>query len=416
MRIHYYKQFFIGPDAPGSQQPRKLVWALAERGHQVDVVACDFNAYNEQSEPEESFNLGAGGSVRVHRLRGRRGMRSSLLARLRSYAGFVLPALRYGQALDPPDMVIASIQPLFTAWSARRVARRRRTPWLLEVRDLWPDALVVKGSITAWQARPLEALARSLYRSADRIVSITPGIKLELVKKGLPPGAIDVFPNGFDPELYCIEPGTREKERKRMGWDGVFVALFAGTHTEVTAVETIIRAAACLRHRSDIRFDLVGYGQTKPRVMAMARELGLANVYFHEPVSKSQIPALLSAADVCLMTLFESPLIHIYFENKLMDYLGAGKPVLAAMGGQQAELLQRSGAGRVVPAFDHEGLARLVAEAAEDPQSLALMGENGRRSVQKDLLLPDIIRRYVTVVEAVAAHDVAKIPAWEPLQ
>lgn len=416
MRIHYYKQFFTGPEAPGSLQPRKLVWALAERGHQVDVVACDFNAYNEQSEPEESLNLGSGGSICVHRLRGRRGMRSSLVARLRSYGGFVLPALRYGLALEPPDVVITSIQPLFTAWSARQVARRRHTPWLLEVRDLWPDALVVKGAIAAWQARPLEALARSLYHSADRIVSITPGIKLELVKKGLPPGTIDVFPNGFDPELFSLEPETRERERKRMGWDGAFVALFTGTHTEVTAVETIVRTAACLRHRADIRFDLVGYGQTKLRVMAMSRELGLGNVYFHDPVPKSQIPALLSAADVCLMTLFESPLIHIYFENKLMDYLGAGKPVLAAMGGQQAKLLQHSGAGRVVPAFDHEGLARLVAEAAEDPQGLARMGEKGRRLVHEHLLLPDIINRYVTVVEAVSAGDIAKIPAWEPLQ
>jgi glycosyltransferase involved in cell wall biosynthesis len=414
MRIHYYKQFFTGPDAPGSQQPRKLVRALAERGHQVDVVACDFNAYNEQSEPEESLNLGSGGSVRVHRLRGQRGLRSSLVARLRSYGGFVLPALRCGQALKPPDVVIASIQPLFTAWSARRVARRQRTPWLLEVRDLWPDALVVKGAVSAWQARLLEALARSLYHSAYRIVSITPGIKLELMKKGLSPDAIDVFPNGFDPELFCIEPGTREKERERMGWDGSFVALFTGTHTEVTAVETIIRAAACLRQRADIRFDLVGYGQTKPRVMAMAQELGLVNVYFHNPVPKAQIPALLSAADVCLMTLFESPLINIYFENKLMDYLGAGKPVLAAMGGQQAELLLRTGAGRVVPAFDYKGLARLVVEASEDSKGRALMNENGRRLVQEQLLLPDIIRRYVTVVEAVAAGDIAKIPVWEP--
>jgi glycosyltransferase involved in cell wall biosynthesis len=414
MVIHYYKQFFSGPEAPGSQQPRKLVRALAERGHRVEVVACDVNVYNEQREPEEFQELPCGGHVRVHRLPSSRNLRSSLLARLRSYGGFVRPALRCGLALPPPDVVIASIQPLFTAWSARRVARRRGVPWLLEVRDLWPDALVAKGAIAAWQALPLEALACSLYRTADRIVSITPGIKLELLKKGLAAESIDVFPNGFDPELFRVEPGARERERERMGWDGAFVGLFAGTHTEVTAVETIVRAAACLRGRAGIRFDLVGYGQTKPQAMALARDLGLPNIHFHDPVPKARIPALVAAADACLMTLFESPLIHIYFENKLMDYLGAGKPVLAAMGGQQAELLSRSGAGRVVPAFDHEGLARLVTEAADDRQGLARLGENGRSLVERQLLLPDILRRYVALIEAVAGGSATSIPAWEP--
>jgi glycosyltransferase involved in cell wall biosynthesis len=380
----------------------------------VEVIAGSVNAYNEQDEPEESIRAGDG-TVRVHRVAGRRQLRASLYARLRSYVGFVRPALRLGMSLPPPKVVIASIQPLFTAWAARRVARRRRAPWILEVRDLWPDALVAKGAIARWQALPLQTLARSLYRTADRVVSITPGIKIELVRKGLDAGSIDVFPNGFDPDLFRIEPGVGEEERRSLGWTGSFVALFAGTHTEVTAVETIVKAAACLRHRPDIRFDLVGYGHTKPRAMRLAREMGLTNIHFHDPVPKSRIPAIVAAADACVMTLFESPLIHIYFENKLMDYMGAGKPILAAMGGQQADLLVRSGAGRVVPSFDHEGLARLVSETADDGIAAASLGAAGRRFVSQYLLLPDILRRYVTTVETVASGGSATLPAWEPV-
>ena len=414
MIIHYYKQFFTGPDAPGTQQPRKLVQGLAARGHRVEVVATDFNVYNEQDEPEEQFEVAGGGAVRVHRLPSARGLRSSLGARLRTYLGFTWPAVRAGMRLPRPEVVIGSIQPLFTGWAARRVASRRRVPFVLEVRDLWPDALEVKGAVTGWKSRLLHRVANGLYAGADRVVSVTPGIKTELLKKGVDPARLDVFPNGFDPELFDGAAASRGEVRRRYGWDEQFVALYTGTHTEVTAVDVIVRAAAELRHRKDIRFDLFGQGQTKPRAMALADDLGLDNIHFHDPVPKAQVPGLIAAADVAVMTLFKSPLIHIYFENKFMDYMGSGKAIVAAMDGQQAEIIRRHGVGRVVPSFDHEGLAGLVADAADHPEPYREMGRAGRRLVEGSLMLPDVLERYCEVVERVAAGEGQGIEPWEP--
>jgi glycosyltransferase involved in cell wall biosynthesis len=415
MRIHYYKQFFTGADAPGTQQPRKLVQALAARGHRVEVIATDFNVYNEQDEPAEEFEVAGGGSVRVHRLPSARGLRSSLRARLRTYLGFTWPAIRTGLRLPPPAVVIGSIQPLFTGWAARHVARRRRVPMVLEVRDLWPDALEVKGAVTGWKARLLHLVADRLYARADRIVSLTPGIKTELLKKGVDPAKLDVFPNGFDPELFRLDAGARDEVRRRYGWDGSFVALYTGTHTEVTAVEVIVRAAAELRDRPDIRFDLFGQGQTKARCVALAHELGLTNIHFHDPVPKAQVPGLIAGADVAVMTLFSSPLIHIYFENKFMDYMGSGRAIVAAMGGHQADIIRRRGTGAVVPSFDHEGLAALVARAADEPAAFEAMGRAGRELVEESLMLPDVLARYCEVVERVAAGEGAQVAPWEPV-
>jgi glycosyltransferase involved in cell wall biosynthesis len=415
MVIHYYKQFYTGPNAPGTQQPRKLVQALAERGHLVEVIATDFNVYNEQDEPEEQIQVAGGGEVRVHRLPSARGLRSSLRARLRTYLGFTWPAVRAGMRLPRPAVVIGSIQPLFTGWAAQWVARRRRVPFILEVRDLWPDALEVKGAVNGWKARLLHLLANRLYARADRIVSLTPGIKAELLKKGVNPVKIDVFPNGFDPELFNLAPETRDEVRQRNGWDDSFVALYTGTHTEVTAVDVIVRAAAELSHRTNIRFDLFGHGQTKPFAMALATELGLTNVHFHDPVPKSQVPGLIAGADVAVMTLFTSPLIHIYFENKFMDYMGSGKAIVAAMGGHQAEIIQRRGTGAVVPSFDHAGLARLVENAADEPDRFETMGRAGRKLVDASLILSDVLDRYCEVVERVAAGEGDRVAPWEPV-
>jgi glycosyltransferase involved in cell wall biosynthesis len=414
MIIHYYQQFFPGVDAVGFLTARKLVRRLADRGHTVTVFACDFNAYDEREEVPEHYLGLRGGQFSVVRLHAARGMRRSLTRRFASYGSYAARAWRAGRGAPRPDLVVGSIQPLFTGSVALRNARAAKAPYLLEVVDLWPDALEAKGAVTGWKARLLHRMANRLYRHAARIVSVTPGIKTELVKKGVSPRLIDVFPNGFDPELYSIPATAREDTRRELGWNDQFVALYAGAHTEVTAVETYVQAAHLLKDRQDIRIDLFGSGQTKSKAMRLARELNLANVHFHEPVPKPRIPYLLAGADVALMALFRSPLIHIYFESKLMDYMGAAKPILAAMDGMQNELINRFQTGKVVGSFDHEGLARLIREAADGYEPFREMGYNGRRLVQERFLLPDILDRYVAVIEAVAAGHHRELEAWEP--
>ena len=414
MNLLYIHQFFAGPEAPGPRQPRDLVQLLAERGHAVDVVACDLNAYNEQTEPEESFETPSGGSVRVHRLPVPRGLRASLANRLKTYGRFAWSAYRFGRGQQAPDAVMATIQLLFGGVAALRLALRWRKPFLLEIRDLWPDALVVKKAIAPWQAVPLHAMARSLYFGADRVVTLTPGLKIELLKKGIPENRLDLFPNGFNESFFRVAPGTREKVRAQHGWGDRFTAVYAGSLTEVTAVETIVRAGAALRARKDIRIDLFGYGQSKPKAMALAKELGLDNVHFHDAVPKTQVPAILAAADAGLMTMFRSPLIHIYFENKFIDYMGARKPILASMEGVQADLIRQTGAGQVVPTFDHDALARAIAEAADHPDRCRDMGEAGHRFIRARLAQRDILERYAHVIEAVARKEADRVPTWDP--
>ncbi len=416
MHLIYIHQFFAGPDAPGPAQPRNLVRLLAERGHVVHVVACDLNAYNEQTEPEESYTTPAGGEVRVYRLKTPRGLRASLFSRLRTYGYFAWAAYRFCRSRKAPDVVMASIQPLFGGFAALRLARRWNRPFLLEIRDLWPDALVIRKAIAPWQAAPLQAMAKALYFGADRVVCLTPGLKTEILKKGVPPERVDLFPNGYDEAAYQLAPGTRERIRAELGWENTFVAVYAGTHTEVTAIDVIVRAASALRERPDIRIDLFGSGQSKAGAMALAKELGLLNIHFHDAVPKSMVPTILSGADAGLMTLFNSPLIHIYFENKFIDYMGARKPILAAMGGVQVELITRSKAGRVVPAFDHEGLAKLIKDAADHPERCHDMGEAGYRFISTKIVQRQILERLAGVLEAMARNDLANVPVWDPFE
>jgi glycosyltransferase involved in cell wall biosynthesis len=412
MHIHYYMQYFPGGKAAGSMQPFTLSKFLAQRGHHVTVVASAYNLDTGLKEAPAEL-LEGGGRLRILRLQSLPGGRGTNTSRLKAYLFFMVIAGTYGIFLPSPDVVVGSIQPLFTGLAALSVARIKRIPFILEVRDLWPDALVVKKALSARQARPFFALADHLYASADRIVCITPGIKKELLKKGIAAAKVDVFPNGFDPELFSGMEDKRDMVRSRYGWGNDFVAIYTGSFTRVTAVDIIVRAAARLKERSGIRFELFGDGPTRPEVKRLKQELYARNVTFHDPVPKMEVPGLLAAADVALMSLFQTPLAHIYFENKFIDYMGAGKPILAAMGGEQAQIIRQLGSGRTVRANDHIGLANLVAQVADNPGSSIEMGKKGREFVERNLMLPDILARYAEMIEETAQGPVKTHPAFE---
>ena len=416
MKIHYYMQYFPGENAVGAQQPATLARFMAQKGHEVTVISTDYNLDTGKAEEALVRKFPGGGCLEILRIYSPRGGRGRNFQRLFAYIYFMANAIWAGLHLSRPDVIISSIQPMFTGLAGSAVAIGKNVPFVLEVRDLWPDALIVKEAVSPLLAKPMFWITDFLYKISHRIISLTPGIKTELVKKNIHPEKIDVFPNGFDPNLFNIQEGTRKTVRRKYGWDNQFIAIYTGSYTTVTAVHVFVETARHLSSRKDIRFAFFGDGPTKTQVVNLARSLGLDNVTFYDPIPKKQVPEVLAAADVALIALFNSPLIHIYFENKFIDYMGAGKPILAAMGGEQARIIEQFGAGKVTAAFNSQGLACLIRDAADNPEKYRAMGQKGRQLVLSDLLLPEILKRYLGTVETIARNRHQKIRAWEPLR
>ena len=126
MKIHYYMQFFPGANAPGSQQPMTLACFLADRGHEVSVLSTDYNLDTGLPEDPVEYASPGGGLLKVLRFSSPRGGRGVLVQRLRSYITFMFTVRREGMKLGRPDVILGSIQPLFTGWAAMQVARKKR--------------------------------------------------------------------------------------------------------------------------------------------------------------------------------------------------------------------------------------------------------------------------------------------------
>ncbi len=307
------------------------------------------------------------------------------------------------------DLVLTSIPPTFVGPVGWLIAGLRRKPFFLEVRDLWPDALEVKGAVkNKMLLRLLYGLSEFLYRRAAFITTVTYGIKHELIKKGIDPCTVAVLPNGYDVELFRDIAG-RVETRQKMGWDSDFVAICIGTLVEVTSMDTVVEAAEKLKDVSGIRFEIFGAGNTEEQLLSMILDKGLDNCRLNGTVAKQEVPALLQAADVCLMCLFDTPLAHIYFQNKFFDYLGAGKPIVAAMKGHQRMIIEGIQAGICVDPKDSDGLAVAVRHLAEHPDMAREMGRRGKEYALQYFSLDNLLVQYAELLEACVARSKPRV-------
>ncbi|HZN56277.1 MAG TPA: glycosyltransferase family 4 protein [Candidatus Polarisedimenticolaceae bacterium] len=401
MRLLFVSQFIARPDEPGQNRIYDFLQRLADAGHDVRVVTCGLHYIRATIDPElarRKFLHGRWGRVEVTTTYASPGFRAGIVARLRSYLSFAWYAFRACLRVERPDALMVSVQPMFVAPLAWIVSRLRRARFLLEVRDLWPDTAIALGAV---RSRLVVFLARRLemfvYRSADRIVVIGPEMKRRIVAKGIPESKIEVIPQGFQPVDVLPD---RLAARRRYGFGDAFVVMFTGSYGLANNdTNTILDAALALREEPGLLFVLVGDGDRKEEYVARARAQGLDGVRFLPMVPKSEVPSLLAAADACIMALPPGDFWKIFLQNKFFDYLGSGRPIVAAVAGDQADLLGLSRAGFTVPPGDVPGLSQAILRLKRDPALAREMGERGARYARTHLLRSALLDRYVRLVE-----------------
>lgn len=306
-----------------------------------------------------------------------------------SYAGTAFVAgLR-----QPTDLVYASSPHLLAGLAGWALARLKRVPLIIEVRDLWPQVLVDMEQLAATSLlyRSLKVLERFLYRHANAVVVLAEGNRSAVVADGARADRVVFLPNGADPADFEVAE-ERETLRARFGMEGV-VFLYAGAHGRANGLDLVLDAAAELREtHPEIRFWLVGDGILKKDLHTDATRRGLTNVVFRDPVPKQDMPALLAAADVGLHVLADVPVFrHGVSPNKLFDYMAAGLTVLTNTPGEVTDLVSDAKAGMTVGPL---GIGAGAASLADmDPCQRYSIGRSGRRFIGKHRSRTEIANR-----------------------
>lgn len=383
LRIWIVNHYAVPPAEPGGTRHFHLASELLRRGHQVLVIASSFN-HSTLSETglDDTADVTVADGVPFYRIR-TPPYAGNGFARVRNMVSFATSVWRPHRfrSLPPPDVVVGSSPHLFGALGAERLASALRVPFVLEVRDVWPESLVTVAGAHRWHPLvvTLSLIERYLYRRATQIVSLLPHAVSHIEKLGGDASRVTWIPNGIDLSLLN-GLSTQPPENSR------FTVMYAGAHGQANALDSVLRAAAILEEEGwgeRVHFRLVGDGPEKVRLRALADRLGLRCVSFEAAVPKSRIHARLAEADAFIVTMRNTDLYrHGISFNKLFDYLALARPIVFGANSANNPVAD-AGAGLTVEPENARAMAEAVKELAGlGATERAEMGERGRRFVE----------------------------------
>jgi lipopolysaccharide/colanic/teichoic acid biosynthesis glycosyltransferase/glycosyltransferase involved in cell wall biosynthesis len=412
MNLLFVTQYF--PPETGAAPARALHFAraLARAGHDVRVVTGLPNhpsgsvqpAYAKVRRATEHLD-----GITVERVWLYATPRKTALTRLWNHLSFALGVLPVALTGPRPSVVIATTPPPFLGLSAWLAARLRGAPFVLDCRDDWPRAAIALGELRPGLVTSLlSAVARFQHARAARVIAVTPGMKRQFESRGLDPGRIALITNGADTDTFTPGPS-------RNGGGTPLTVLYAGTHGLVHGMEALVDAIERLRDRDDLRWVLVGDGVAKDAIAQRIEAGGLQHVTLRPSEPPAALVGSIRDADVCVATtrahVFSGETIPV----KIFDYLACGRPVVAAVSGDAAEIVEGSGGGIVVTPGDGEALAGAVTRLAADPALRERLGAAGPPFVARQYSRKASGEQLVALVREVhlAAHgrDITPRPA-----
>jgi glycosyltransferase involved in cell wall biosynthesis len=380
MKILLLNQAFVSPDEPGHTRHFEMAQYLRDHGHELVIVASDLNYQTGQRTVERHgvFTEQMIDGVRVLRSYIYPTLHRSYFWRIVSFFSFMFSSVWTALSVKDADLIMGTTPQIFQAVSAWFVAFIRNKPFLLEVRDLWPEFGISMGVITNPIVIALTRwLEKFLYARATHILVNSPAYKEYMVAKGVPASKITYIPYGTDVDMF--NPNVDGLSvRKKLGLEDKFVVLYAGALGQANDIYTVLCAAKHLNDEDQIRFVFWGDGKERPNLQSEAERLDLHNVTFAGICPKKEMPFVIASSDVCLAILQNVPMFRTTYPNKVFDYMAAARATVLVIDGVIRQVIESSHGGVFVEPANHELLAQTILELSKDPQRVKQMGVNAR--------------------------------------
>lgn len=396
--------------------PLVIAEGLVGLGHEVDVLTGFPNypggdiisPYRQRPYLRETSASG----VTVHRTALYPSHDRSAARRAANYLSWTASSSAVAAtALPTPDAFLVYSSPVTASLPAIAAGPRRRIPTALLLQDLWPDSVIGSGMADGVLGRGLQTVmgsaSRGLYKRADAIGIISPGMREVLISRGIEPSRVHDTPNWVDTRHLRADARPRPERRAELGLPtSGRIFMYAGNLGPLQRLEPLVDAFAWLEGAELV---LLGDGIARQQLQRRVDELRARNVHLPGACPPEDVGEFLSQADVLILSLDDTPLLRVTMPSKVQTYLAAGRPVLAHASGDAADVIVDSGAGFGATPGDTGAIRRAATTfMSADESQLLSMGRAGARRYGDHLAQQHGLHRLSNLLDAACATHRAR--------
>ncbi len=392
MNILYIHQYFKTPNEPGATRSYWIARELIKNGHEVTMITASSTING--SREEKTID-----GMKVVYLKEKYSQDMSIATRLKAFMGFVWKSIKEVQKHKKIDIVIATSTPLTVGITALYMKWFKNTPYIFEVRDLWPEVPIQMGAFKSpFIVIPTRWFEKTIYKNATHVIALSPGMQ-EGVVKYIPIEKTSMIPNMSKKDEFWPREKNIEMMKELGLKENSFKVIHFGSLGLANGAHTIIDSAKLMKDKEDVEFLFVGGGSTEQELINEVKKHQLNNVKFLGKFPMKEISEIVNFCDVSMVSFKDLPILYTNSPNKLFDSLSAGKPIIVNSAGWTKEMVEEYNCGYYINPKKPIELVNKILFLKEHPEVVIEMGRNSRKLAETEYDKSILTERFVDIVE-----------------
>jgi glycosyltransferase involved in cell wall biosynthesis len=387
LKVIYLHQYFNTPEDGGSLRSYHLAKALIANNIEVEIIT----AHNQKKYLFKDIE-----GVKVHYLPIYYDNALGFLGRVWAFIKFMYLAYRQAVKIAGADIVYATSTPLTVGLPALWLKKKKKIPYIFEVRDLWPEAPIQLGFIRNYFLKKyLRRLELTIYKNAKKIVALSPGIYAD-IQAIVPHQEIYLIPNMADCEGFEYQESPSKIHSNR------FIVSYCGTVGLANHLEYLINIATYFQSKGldSVEFWIIGKGGRLQFIQRLASEKGLQNVRFFPFGSTSEVRNILSQSDAVYISFWNKPILETNSPNKFFDALAAGKLITLNTKGWLKDLIEENSCGFYAHPENPEEFYLKLKPFLTDPSLCRIFQKNARLLAETHFSKTKMQAKFLTLFES----------------